>query len=184
MLKNYFITTPIFYVNAKPHLGHVYSVLLADAQNRFQKLKSSNVATQTLFSSGTDEHGLKIQQASVKNGYAGPKLFCDQVAFQFQKTFSNYNVQTDDFIRTTEERHIKVVEHVWNELKSKGLLQKKTYQSWYCVQDESFLTEHQIDMSKKISLESGHPVEWAEEENYVFQLDSFRDQIRYVFDKK
>ena len=97
------------------------------------------------------------------------------------KKRAHFNFKCEYFDHGTICNHIipnLVVEHVWKELKSKGLLQKKTYQSWYCVQDESFLTEHQIDLSKKISLESGHPVEWAEEENYVFQLDSFREQIR------
>ena len=183
IVKPYFITTPIFYVNAKPHLGHVYSVLLADAQNRFQKLRKDS-SGQTLFSTGTDEHGLKIQQAAVLNGHKNPKSFCDEVSSNFRETFSNFNVQNDDFIRTTEERHFKVVQHVWNDLNSKGLLHKKSYESWYCVQDESFLTEHQVDLTKKISLESGHPVEWATEENYVFKLEPFRERIRSWLDGK
>ena len=110
--------------------------------------------------------------------HINPKPFCDQVSSDFRKTFSNFNIENDDFIRTTEERHTQTVKHVWNELNSKGYLHKKLYESWYCVQDESFLTEHQIDVSKKISLESGHPVEWAQEENYVFKLEHFRERIR------
>jgi methionyl-tRNA synthetase len=84
-VKKYFISTPIFYVNANPHLGHIYSVLLADAQNRFQKLK--NPGKSTKFCTGTDEHGLKIQQASEKNGFSSPKDFCDQVSGNFRETF-------------------------------------------------------------------------------------------------
>ena len=174
MLKKYFITTPIFYVNAKPHLGHVYSVLLADAQNRFQKLRR-NSSKESFFTTGTDEHGLKIQQAAEKQQKT-PKDFCDQVSSEFQSTFQNFNVHNDDFIRTTDERHIKTVQEFWKNIN--GFLQKKSYSSWYCVQDETFLTEHQIDKSKMVSLESGHPVEWAEEENYVFPLEKFRPQVQ------
>ena len=176
-LLKYFITTPIFYVNARPHIGHVYSVLLADTQCRFQKLKR-NRPKSTLFTTGTDEHGLKIQQASEREKFANPKDFCDEISSEFKTTFDLFQVSTNDFVRTTEERHLKAVRHFWQDLSSKGYLQKTKYQSWYCVQDETFLTEHQIDKEKKISLESGHPVEWAEEENYVFPLENFRQSIQ------
>ena len=175
--RKFFITTPIFYVNAKPHIGHIYSVLLADARARFQRLRNRE-ETGTIFSTGTDEHGLKIQQAASGSGHQSVKDFCDQVSGGFRKTFKDFNVECDDFIRTTEERHIQTVQHCWRQLQSRGFLSKKSYQSWYCVQDESFLTEHQIDKDKKISLESGHPVEWGEEENYTFPLNTFKHGIQ------
>ena len=171
-MQKYFITTPIFYVNAKPHIGHVYSALLADVQSRYQKLKNR----QTFFVTGTDEHGLKIQQAAAKQNMKISD-FCNQNSSEFKKTFENFSIESDDFIRTTEQRHVQAVQHFWTHLHNQGYLAKKTYQSWYCVQDESFLTAHQIDQDKMISLESGHPVEWAEEENYVFPLEPFRESI-------
>jgi len=171
-MQKYFITTPIFYVNAKPHIGHVYSALLADVQCRYQKLKNR----QTFFVTGTDEHGLKIQQAAAKQNMKISD-FCNQNSSEFKKTFENFRIESDDFIRTTEQRHVQAVQHFWTHLHNQGYLAKKTYQSWYCVQDESFLTAHQIDQDKMISLESGHPVEWAEEENYVFPLEPFRESI-------
>ena len=118
-ISKYFVTTPIFYVNAKPHIGHLYSVLLADAQNRFQKLKR-NSADQTWFTTGTDEHGLKIQQASENNGFKHPKDFCDNVSNEFKNTFNSFQVEHNDFIRTTEERHINAVCHFWQKLQTNG----------------------------------------------------------------
>ena len=171
-MQRYFITTPIFYVNAKPHIGHVYSALIADVQNRFQKLKGR----ETFFATGTDEHGLKIQQAANKQNMK-PSEFCQLHSDQFKNTFNDFNINFDDFIRTSETRHKEAVEQFWTNLAQKGYLQKKTYQSWYCVQDESFLTLHQIDQQKMVSLESGHSVEWAEEENYVFPLEPFRHEV-------
>ena len=176
-ISKYFITTPIFYVNAKPHIGHLYTVLIADAQNRFQHLKRNPVKN-TLFTTGTDEHGLKIQQAAENHGFKNPSEFCDQISNQFKETFDKFGVQPVDFIRTTDERHVRAVQHFWRHLHAKGFLTKQTYQSWYCVQDESFLTQRQVDEEKKISLESGRPVEWAEEENYVFPLENFRENIK------
>ena len=117
-IPKYFVTTPIFYVNAKPHLGHVYSVLLADAQNRFQKLKRPKI--QTWFTTGTDEHGLKIQQASEKNGFKNPADFCDSVSSEFKSTFNHFSVESDDFIRTSEERHKEAVCHFWQKLQNNG----------------------------------------------------------------
>ena len=118
-ISKYFVTTPIFYVNAKPHIGHLYSVLLADAQNRFQKLKRNSV-NQTWFTTGTDEHGLKIQQASENNGFKHPKDFCDSVSSEFKTTFDTFQVESDDFIRTSEERHLNAVCHFWQKLQTNG----------------------------------------------------------------
>ena len=118
-ITKYFVTTPIFYVNAKPHLGHVYTVLLADAQNRFQKLRKPQ-NHQTLFTTGTDEHGLKIQQASEKNGFSNPIHFCDSVSREFNTTFDSFQIVSDDFIRTSEERHRNAVSHFWKKLQNNG----------------------------------------------------------------
>uniref|UniRef100_A0A8C6WPK3 Methionine--tRNA ligase, mitochondrial n=1 Tax=Neogobius melanostomus TaxID=47308 RepID=A0A8C6WPK3_9GOBI len=160
--NKFFITTPIFYVNASPHIGHLYSAVLADCQSRYKQLRGF----QTKFSTGTDEHGLKIQQAA--EAASEDPLF----------------ISCTDYIRTTEQRHHLSVEHFWSVLKDKGLIYKGTYEGWYSIPDESFLIASQVgdavDSSGenvKISLESGHKVEWMKEENYMFRLSVFRPQL-------
>ena len=97
----YFITTPIFYVNASPHIGHLHSALLADAANRFQKL----LGKETVFTTGTDEHGLKIQKAAEHHNYADTNLFCNEVSQKYSQLFSLFSINHSDFIRTSEDRH-------------------------------------------------------------------------------
>ena len=143
-MQKYFITTPIFYVNAKPHIGHVYTAVIADVQSRYQKLKNRQV----LFTTGTDEHGLKIQQAALKNNMKISD-FCAQNSQEFKNTFRNFSVLSDDFIRTSEQRHVQTLQKFWTGLYNQGYLRKTTYESWYCVQDESFLTAHQVDLEKR-----------------------------------
>ncbi|XP_053735052.1 methionine--tRNA ligase, mitochondrial isoform X1 [Synchiropus splendidus] len=177
--NHFYVTTPIFYVNASPHLGHLYSAVLADCLHRYKLLQGYN----SRFATGTDEHGLKIQQAADAAGM-DPLTFCTQVSERFQGLFSRCNVSHTDFIRTTEERHRRAVEHFWSVLLDKGLIYKGSYEGWYSTPDESFLTPSQVadavdptGKEIKISLESGHQVEWMKEENYMFRLSNFRPQL-------
>ncbi|XP_074505450.1 methionine--tRNA ligase, mitochondrial [Sebastes fasciatus] len=177
--RSYYITTPIFYVNASPHLGHLYSAVLADCLHRYKLLQGFN----SKFATGTDEHGLKIQQAAEAAG-KDPLTFCTEVSERFKHLFSSCNVSCTDFIRTTEQRHRQAVEHFWSVLWNTGLIYKGSYEGWYSTQDESFLTASQVadalDSSGKeikVSLESGHKVEWMKEENYMFRLSAFRSQL-------
>lgn len=177
--KNFFITTPIFYVNASPHIGHLYSAVVADCQSRYKQLRGFK----TKFSTGTDEHGLKIQQAAEAAG-EDPLVFCTNVSQKFKHLFNTCSISYTDYIRTTEQRHHVAVEHFWSVLKDKGLIYKGSYEGWYSTPDESFLTASQVgdalDSSGnnvKISLESGHKVEWIKEENYMFRLSTFRLQL-------
>ena len=101
-LKPYFITTPIFYVNAPPHIGHLHSALLADAQNRFQVAIGNN---DTFFTTGTDEHGLKIQKASENAKFSDPQLFCDDISKQYSDLFNRFDIHHNTFIRTSQDRH-------------------------------------------------------------------------------
>ncbi|XP_077433971.1 methionine--tRNA ligase, mitochondrial [Vanacampus margaritifer] len=174
-----YITTPIFYVNASPHLGHLYSALLADCMHRYKHLRGFN----SRFATGTDEHGLKIQQAADAAG-EDPSTFCTGVSQRFQQLFSSCDVSFTDYIRTTEERHRRAVEHFWCTLRDKGLIYKGRYEGWYSTPDESFLTSTQVTDTVdttgqvvKVSLESGHKVEWLKEENYMFRLSAFRTQL-------
>lgn len=177
--KNVFITTPIFYVNASPHIGHLYSAVVADCHSRYKHLRGFK----TKFSTGTDEHGLKIQQAAEAAG-EDPLMFCSNVSQRFKHLFDTCSISYTDYIRTTEERHHATVEHFWSVLKDKGLIYRGIYEGWYSTSDESFLTTSQVgdavDSSGnnvKISLESGHKVEWVKEENYMFRLSAFRPQL-------
>ncbi|XP_006889129.1 PREDICTED: methionine--tRNA ligase, mitochondrial [Elephantulus edwardii] len=176
-------TTPIFYVNAAPHIGHLYSALLADALCRYRRLWVPGAAA-TRFSTGTDEHGLKIQQAAAAARLA-PAELCDRVSAQFQQLFRAAGVASTDFIRTTEPRHRLAVEHFWEVLKTRGLLHKGLYEGWYCASDECFLPEAKVTLQQgtsgdahPVSLESGHPVSWTQEENYIFRLSQFREPLQ------
>jgi len=177
--RPYFLTTPIFYVNATPHLGHVYTGVLADAQARFQRLRGRSVHLCT----GTDEHGFKVERAARTAGQT-PADFCGQVSEAYRSAFALMNIQADDFVRTSEARHAEVVRWLWTRLEDGGHLKKATYGGWYCVPDETFLSELQTDVRKgvRVSLESGHPVEWEEETNYVFDLAAFKPSVRRWLD--
>lgn len=158
----------------------MYTSLIADAINRFEKLTSFH--SENIFSTGTDEHGMKVLQAATKNKVPVDK-YCNDISNQYKNLFDQSQIEYSDFVRTTEERHKKSVTKFWNVLKSKNAIYKDKYSGWYCVQDETFLSESQLhtDQSsgKKFSLESGHPVELSEEENYMFKLRDYQDDVIY-----
>ncbi|XP_061171717.1 methionine--tRNA ligase, mitochondrial-like [Saccostrea echinata] len=174
-----YITTPIFYVNAAPHIGHLYTALLADAVARFHTLHGKEV----IFSTGTDEHGLKIQTSAAKHNKS-PELYCDEISAKFKTLFDRSGVSYSYFIRTTDETHTKAVENLWTTLVKKGYIYKGKYEGWYSISDEEFLSEDEVcDQKKesgeiqKVSVSSGQPVVWMSEENYMFRLTSFKAQL-------
>ncbi|KAF2350257.1 Methionyl-tRNA synthetase, partial [Trinorchestia longiramus] len=177
-----FVTTPIFYVNANPHLGHLYSATIADALHRFKKIQRPD--SETIFSTGTDEHGLKIQQAA-SNLNKSPRVFCDGYSAKFRDLFNSYDINYTHFIRTTENDHLNAVQHFLGTLISRDYIYKGEYSGWYCVSDESFLTESQVtnkstpDGVVKVSVESGHRVEWNSETNYKFKLSQLEADLTY-----
>lgn len=178
--KPFYVTTPIFYVNASPHLGHLYSMLLADTRIRWEQLKPQQT---TFFTTGTDEHGLKIQAVAEKEGIE-PKELVDRVSKNFKVLAQRANVKYDRFIRTTDQDHVDSVRHFWNLMTEKGLIRKGSHSGWYCVSDEAFYPETQIEeivdsegKTKKISKETGNEVVFQEEENYFFPLSAFQDQL-------
>uniref|UniRef100_A0A2P2I9Z9 Methionine--tRNA ligase, mitochondrial n=1 Tax=Hirondellea gigas TaxID=1518452 RepID=A0A2P2I9Z9_9CRUS len=180
--SRFFVTTPIFYVNAAPHLGHLYTATIADAVHRYQKLRGIETS---VFSTGTDEHGLKIQQAAT-NCSVSPAAFCDKNSDQFRSLFDSYGIDYTDFIRTTSDDHVNAVQHFYSKLVDRGHVYKGEYNGWYCVSDESFLTESQVTERKmpdgtflKVSVESGHPVELNTETNYKFEMSKFKDDLSY-----
>jgi len=140
MDKNFYITTPIYYPTAKPHMGHAYSSIIADFFARFKKIDGFDVS----FLTGTDEHGLKIQRAAKKKGINTLK-FCDEISQTFKDLSKILNLTNTDFIRTTEERHKLSVQNLWKELEKNEDIYLSKYSGWYSVSDEAFYTEDEIE---------------------------------------
>lgn len=178
--KPYYVTTPIFYVNASPHVGHMYSMVLADVLKRWHSLEGR----ESLLLTGTDEHGMKVQQAAANNE-TPPMEWCNVQAARFKELAANINIANDFFIRTTDEDHKEAVRHFWFLLKEKGLIYESKHEGWYCVSDETFypesLLERKVDpMTGEVSwasIESGNSVEWTEEKNYHFRMTALKDQL-------
>lgn len=182
-LQKFYATTPIYYVNASPHIGHVYSTLIVDVLGRYHRVKKER----TFVTTGTDEHGQKVAEAARLKGM-DPYSFTTSVASEFRECFKSMNLQTDMFTRTTSPHHYQVVREIWERLEKKGDIYLGKYEGWYSVSDESFLTAQNITdgVDKdgnpcKVSLESGHVVSWVAEENYFFRLSAFQDRLLKYF---
>jgi methionyl-tRNA synthetase len=180
MAKNYYITTPIYYPSAKPHMGHAYSSIIADFFARFKRMDGYDV----YFLTGTDEHGLKIQRAAEKQNI-DPLKFCDEISLTFRNLSKILNLSNTDFIRTTEERHKKTVQYLWSELEKNGDIYLSKYSGWYSVSDEAFYSEEEIkdNNGKKVAIISNSTVEWIEEESYFFRLSKWQDDLLKYYDK-
>ncbi len=180
MNKTYYITTPIYYPSAKPHMGHAYSSIVADFFSRFKKIEGYQV----FFLTGTDEHGLKIQRSAEKNN-KDPQKFCDEISKTFKDLSQTLNLSNNDFIRTTERRHHKSVTHLWNILQKKGEIYLSKYSGWYSVSDEAFYSEDEIENvnGDKVSKLSGSTVEWVEEESYFFKLSKWQDKLLNFYEE-
>ena len=174
MDKNFYITTPIYYPSGKPHMGHAYSSIIADFFARFKSIDDYNVH----FLTGTDEHGLKIQRSAEKAGKK-PKEFCDQISQTFKDLSKTLNLSNTDFIRTTEDRHKKTVQHLWSLLEKNDDIYLSNYSGWYSVSDEAFYNEDEIEEieGKKIAKSSKSTVEWIEEESYFFRLSKWQKPL-------
>ena len=174
MNNNYYITTPIYYPSAKPHMGHAYSSIIADFFARFKRIDGYEVH----FLTGTDEHGLKIQRAAESNNVETLD-FCNEISQTFRDLSKTLNLSNTDFIRTTEERHKKTVQHLWLELEKNDDIYLSKYSGWYSVSDEAFYNEDEIieKDQKKIAIVSGSIVEWIEEESYFFRLSKWQDKL-------
>ena len=151
MNKSFYITTPIYYPSAKPHMGHAYSSIITDFFARFKRIDGFKV----YFLTGTDEHGLKIQRAAEKEGIETLK-FCDEISKTFSDLSKTLNLTNTDFIRTTEERHVKSVQHLWKELEKNDDIYLSKYSGWYSVSDEAFYNENEIEEidGNKVSISS------------------------------
>ena len=161
-------------------MGHAYSSIIADFFARLKRIQGFNV----YFLTGTDEHGQKIQRAAEEKKM-DPLLFCDEISKTFRDLSDKLNLSNNDFIRTTEKRHAKSVENLWNILEKKGEIYLSKYSGWYSVSDEAFYTENEIedlDGAKK-SISSGSKVEWVEEESYFFKLSNWQDKLIEFYNK-
>jgi len=178
--KRFYITTPIYYVNDKPHIGHAYTTLACDLLARFKRLDGYDV----MFLTGTDEHGQKVEKAAATAGM-DPKAFCDQVSQNFRDLAKLLNISNDDFIRTTEPRHIASVQALWGELLSRGDIYLGFYEGWYAVRDEAFYQEDELvtDASGQKVAPSGAPVDWVKEPSYFFRLSAWQDRLLAFYDK-
>ena len=180
MNKNYYITTPIYYPSAKPHMGHAYSSIIADFFARFKKIDGFNV----YFLTGTDEHGLKIQRSAEKLN-KDPKSFCDEISKTFEDLTKTLNLSNTDFIRTTEDRHKVSVQNLWNILEKNKQIFLSKYSGWYSVSDEAFYNEDEVEEKDglKVAKSSGSAVEWVEEESFFFKLSEWEKPLLDFYEK-
>ncbi|KAI8814578.1 tRNA synthetases class I (M)-domain-containing protein [Cladochytrium replicatum] len=180
MPRPFFVTTPIFYVNAAPHIGHLYSAVLADVLKRWAEFNGRRA----VFCTGTDEHGLKVQAAAAK-AKVPPQEFCDNVSSTFKRLFDRTNISYTDYIRTTDPRHYTTVSKFWNILKEKDYIYKGKHEGWYSISDETFYPATQVEEIAHVDLgrimvisnETGNRVEWSSELNYKFRLSEMRGKL-------
>src|SRR5208337_1622527 len=173
----FYITTPIYYVNADPHIGHAYTSIACDAMARHKRLAGYDV----YFLTGVDEHGQKVELAAKEEGIT-PQEFVDRLSLRFREMKEKLNLTNDDFIRTTEERHHKGVQAFYNRCSEKGDIYKGNYEGWYCVPDETFFPESQLGLHHTCPV-CGRPVEKLKEETIFFKLSQYKDWfLKYVQD--
>ena len=167
MPDKYFLTTPLYYVNSKPHVGHAYTQIAADALARSMRLRGKKV----LFLTGTDEHGQKVDKAA-QAAHLPPKEFTDRISETFRSLWATLNIQYDDFIRTTEIRHVEAVQTVWGKLHAAEEIYKSKYSGYYCTPDETFFSDRQIvfEGAQAMCPDCKRPVERIEEENYFLKI--------------
>jgi methionyl-tRNA synthetase len=179
MSKSFFITTPIFYANGAPHIGHAYTSLAADAIARFERLDGQDV----FFLTGTDEHGLKMKQTAEREGLP-VKAFADRNAAEFRRMADALGCAYDDFIRTTEPRHAAACTALWQRMEAAGDIYLSKYTGWYSVRQEAYFDEAETTVGEDgVRREPlGSPVEWNEEETYLFRLSNYQDRLLAHFE--
>ena len=179
--KRYYVTTPIYYVNDAPHIGHAYTTLACDVLARFKRLDGFDVK----FLTGTDEHGQKVEKSAQAAGIS-PQEFTDRVSQNFRDLAGIMNFSNDDFIRTTEERHHRSVQDLWKRLIERDQIYLGSYAGWYAVRDEAFYGESELTKGPdgKLIAPSGAEVEWVEEPSYFFRLSDWGDKLLAYYDEK
>ncbi|MEZ5930783.1 MAG: methionine--tRNA ligase [Alphaproteobacteria bacterium] len=171
----FYVTTPIYYVNDVPHIGHAYTTIACDAMARFARLDGK----ETRFLTGTDEHGQKVEKAARDRGIE-PQVFTDELSQRFRDLAAHMGISNDDFIRTTEDRHKRGVQALWKTLVEKGEIYLGSYAGWYAVRDEAFYTESELIDGKA---PTGAPVEWVEEPSYFFRLSAWQQKLLTFYEE-
>ena len=166
----FYITTPIYYPSDKLHIGHAYTTVAADAMTRYKRQRGFDA----YFLTGTDEHGLKIQQRAAEAGQE-PLAFVDGIVDGIQKLWQLLDIDYSDFIRTTEKRHEQVVQRLFKQIYDQGDIYKSEYSGWYCTPCETFFTEHQL-AEGHVCPDCGRPVQMAQEESYFFKMSKYADR--------
>jgi methionyl-tRNA synthetase len=169
-LEKFYLTTPIYYVNDVPHIGHAYTTIAADVLARYKRLAGYEV----FFLTGTDEHGIKIERSARERGVS-PQEWTDTISEHFRHLWARLNISYDDFIRTSQPRHQAVAQAVFQKAYEKGDIYKGLYEGWYCIPDETFLLESELQGGQCPIC--GRPVEWITEEAYFFRLSKYQDWI-------
>jgi len=170
-MKPFYVTTPIYYVNGLPHIGHTYTTIVCDAVARYRRLEGRPVR----FLTGTDEHGQKIERAAAEEGIA-PRELADRIATSFRDLWERVGVSNDDFIRTTEARHEAGVAEILRRIDEAGDLYVGKHEGWYCVACETFYTEKELGPQRTCP-DHGTPTEWRSEENVFFRLSKYQDRL-------
>ncbi|MGA2021603.1 MAG: methionine--tRNA ligase [Candidatus Sulfotelmatobacter sp.] len=173
MSRKFYITTPIYYVNARPHIGHAYTTIACDTIARRQRL----LGAETFFLTGTDEHGQKIERAAEAAGTT-PQQYADEISAEFRQLWKRMGISNDDFIRTTEERHIKRTQELFRRIRDNGFIYKGTYTGQYCVSDELYVDGAQPGDPCPTC---GRITETVHEENYFFKLSAFQDKLLALY---
>ncbi|MDX2073508.1 MAG: methionine--tRNA ligase [Alphaproteobacteria bacterium] len=168
-MSHYYITTPIYYVNDRPHIGHAYTSVACDVLARFKRLSGENVR----FLTGTDEHGQKVEKSAAAQGIS-PQAMADANSQHFRDMAQLMNISNDDFIRTTEPRHKKAAQALWKKMADQGFITLGSYAGWYAVRDEAYYAESELVNGKA---PTGADVEWVEEPSYFFTLSEFQDKL-------
>jgi methionyl-tRNA synthetase len=167
--RAYYVTTPIYYINGNPHIGHAYTSIVADVVAR-----TARTFRPTYFLTGSDEHGQKVANAAAAAGKT-PQEWCDELVPRWKALLKTYHVEYDDFIRTTEPRHMEIVGRVFERLRETGDVYRGRYEGWYCVDDETFWPEKKIVEGRCPTC--GRAVEWISEEDWFFRLSAYRDRL-------
>ncbi|MBV9333366.1 MAG: methionine--tRNA ligase [Candidatus Eremiobacteraeota bacterium] len=175
MERAYYVTTPIYYISGNPHIGHAYTTVVADVLAR-----TARTFRPTFFLTGTDEHGQKVANAAAAAGKT-PQKWCDELVPRWKALFAAYHVQYDDFIRTTEPRHVEKVLRVFERLRERGDVYLGKYEGWYCVSDETFWLESKLVDGRCPTC--GREVQWISEDDWFFRLSAYRDRLIEHFER-
>ena len=175
--ETFYITTPLYYVNSVPHVGHAYATIGADTLARYKRACGLDVFLLT----GTDEHGQKVAKAAAEKGFASPKAFADDIVVHFEKAWEVLDITHDRFFRTTDEDHYAAAKEFFLRVQKAGYIEKRGYEGWYCIHDEAFHTEKELKQPGNLCPDCERPTSLTKEENYFFLQSKFTQKMKDFF---